>query len=674
MIRKTLSNKIIVLGVDGMEPRTTKRLMDEGRLPNIKKIVENGAQREDLVMLGAHPTVTPPLWATLATGAYPRTHGLTCFWNQSHEDLDTMVYAMDSRRCKAEPLWNVFAAEGKKTLVWHWPGGGWPPTSDSPNLHVVDGTQPCAINLGHAGIDWEKLVVASSEFKTVKYQPYAVTDTGAGCVITDVDGHGGNAAADNFDTMNSALIVKNIMLSHEDGDLSLEKLPLDLVNSPIKDPAGWENAPMGSKEFTIITSSGFVRRPALILQNEAGEFDKVAIYKSKNELNPFITLCRDELSPLITDEIKVEEKTIIGARFYKLLEIADDGSKVRLWMSNAFDIDNDEVWYPKSIYKDVVENVGYVPPVSMSGGNDVELTEKTLIPTWEKHTKWQAEAMNYLIEKENYEIVFSHLHNVDSQGHLFWQLAKTRDYLGNNEKIYQKFIEDVYIDTDRYMGKFLHLLDKGWSVIITSDHGLLVSDEHPPLIGDPFGVNVRVMEQLGYTSVKKDENGNDLKEIDWEKTKAIATRSNHIWINLIGRNKTGIVKPEEYDDLVTKIIDDLYNYRDPATGKRVISLAFRNKDAEVIGLGGPECGDIIIFLEEGYNRCHGDALSTVNGYFDTTVSPLFIAAGQGLKKGFYTDRVIRQVDVAPTIAILGGVRMPAQCEGAPIYQIFEEEF
>ena len=36
--------------------------------------------------------------------------------------------------------------------------------------------------------------------------------------------------------------------------------------------------------------------------------------------------------------------------------------------------------------------------------------------------------------------------------------------------------------------------------------------------------------------------------------------------------------------------------------------------------------------------------------------------------------MIRQVDFAATVAALAGVRMPAQCEGAPVYQIFEEEF
>ena len=50
-----------------------------------------------------------------------------------------------------------------------------------------------------------------------------------------------------------------------------------------------------------------------------------------------------------------------------------------------------------------------------------------------------------------------------------------------------------------------------------------------------------------------------------------------------------------------------------------------------------------------------------------------MGAGPNIKKDYTTDRVIREVDVAPTVAVLGGVRMPAQCEGAPVYQIIEED-
>lgn len=90
--RKTRANKILVLGIDGMDPRLTKKYVAEGKMPNVKKFIEKGAQREDLVLLGSHPTVTPPMWTTLSTGAHPVTHGITCFFRQSKENLDEMEY------------------------------------------------------------------------------------------------------------------------------------------------------------------------------------------------------------------------------------------------------------------------------------------------------------------------------------------------------------------------------------------------------------------------------------------------------------------------------------------------------------------------------------------------------------------------------------------------------
>ena len=99
-------NKVLVLGVDGMDPRITKKFLDKGVMPNLKKIVDRGAQREDLVLLGNVPTVTPPMWTTLATGALPVTHGITDFWIQDPEHLDQMIFALNSEYCKAEQLWN----------------------------------------------------------------------------------------------------------------------------------------------------------------------------------------------------------------------------------------------------------------------------------------------------------------------------------------------------------------------------------------------------------------------------------------------------------------------------------------------------------------------------------------------------------------------------------------
>ncbi len=668
---KQYTDKVLLLGVDGLDPRLTKKFMDEGKLPNIKKYVENGAQKEDLKLICTPPTITPPLWTTLATGALPVTHGITCFWRQDPVHLDTAGYNLDSRLCHAEALWNVTAEAGMKTLVWHWPGSSWPPTSQNPNLHVVDGTQPTSVNGGAPKADAEKLVLARHDFEKVLFKPAATNNTGAGCVIEDVP-----EADDVFDPNTllggDALSMRNIILKQSDGEDGVGDAPLDLCNSPIKDATGWDNAPEGAKEFYVVTSNGLVRRPCLILKNEDGKYDRVAYYHSKKDAEPIVVLKKDDYTVAVVDEYIRGDEKVMGSRNMLLMNIEEDGSMVRLWLGKAFDIHHDTLFHPKSLFKQVVENVGYPLSHPTVNGMSLEMVNRIMIPTWDELTKWQARALNYLIDENGYQVVFSHIHSVDAMGHMFWYYGKNRPIMGKEEEAgYRAAIEEVYKQTDRYLGEFLHYLDEDWTVMIFSDHGLLIpEEEEKPLIGDAFGCNVGVMKELGFTVLKKDENGNEIKEIDWEKTRAVATRASQIYINLKGKYPTGIVDPADKYELEREIIDALYNYR--LNGKRVISVAMRNKDAMVLGTGGPECGDVLYWLEEGVNRLHGDALPMVEGVFDTSVTPIFIAAGKGLKKGYNSQRIIRQADMAPTVAHMLNVRMPKQCEGAVVYQILED--
>ena len=69
----------------------------------------------------------------------------------------------------------------------------------------------------------------------------------------------------------------------------------------------------------------------------------------------------------------------------------------------------------------------------------------------------------------------------------------------------------------------------------------------------------------------------------------------------------------------------LYGYKHPKTGKRIVALALHNKDAVLLGLGGPLCADIIYVTHEDYVEDHGAGLSTAYGYQDTSLSPIFIA-------------------------------------------------
>lgn len=666
-----LNNKVLILGVDGLDPSLTMRFRAEGIMPNFDKFIARGSARKDLRMLGGVPTITPPMWTSLATGATPATHGITCFWGQSKHEMSTMTYNLNSRKCKAEQLWNVTAANGMKTLVWHWPGSSWPPSSDSPNLHVVDGTQPNAIGNGDCVVDDDKLVYASTAVEKVIFKAKVPNTSGAGCVINDVPVAKARDDVSESD-YGSAEEMKSLILSEHEGDLSADALPVDIVNSPIAEPTGWAVAtPDGAKEMTILVNNGMTKRPALILKNAEGKYDTVAVYKNKKATEPMAVL-GDELAVNVLDELSKDEATVKVNRNMRLLSIAEDGSEVRIWFSPAKDIEKDLLWHPTSLKKSVLEAVGPVPCTSMAEARNESLVKTALLPSWDVYCQWQADALQHLIDTEGYQVIFSHLHNVDACGHLFWYLSKDRPKIGNHGKLYEDAIEWAYRCTDKYIGSFLHYLDEGWTVLIISDHGLLVPPEDDiPLLGDGFGCNIRVMEELGYTVLKKDENGNDLRDIDYSKTRAVANRGNHIHINLKGRQPEGIVDPADKYALETQIISDLYNYRN-AEGKRVVSIALRNKDAEILGLSGEECGDILYWLEEGFNRLHGDSLSTFQGMHGSSVSPIFIAAGVGIKENYITERTVRTIDVAPTVATILGVPMPAQCEGAPVYQIFTE--
>ena len=539
MKRQGYTNKLLVLGIDGMDPRLAKRMMDDGRMPNLKKFCEKGSTREDMVLLGAIPTITPPCWTTLATGAYPGTHGITCYWRQSPDSLDAVVYNMDSRNCVAEQMWNVTTEAGLKTLVWHWPGSSWPPSSNSELLHVVDGTQPGSVNMGVAQMDWEKIIVATPEIEKVVYAPRVEKAAGVGCIMTDIDDM--IATNDEEDEMmeiwwgdksREGMEIRTYVTCLDDTEMMIgAKVAYDIINSPLKDAEKWAAAPEGAKEFTVLTSGGIVRRPALMLKNENGEYDRVAIYKNKKATEPIVVVPVGEMVSAV-DEVTKKEETKPCYRSYKLLELDPKGTMVRLWISNALDISNDMLWHPTSLHEQVLKGVGNVPPVSLIGGEESELVDKIFEPSWDVYDQWQADSLLYLIKENNYDVVFSHLHNVDCAGHQIWHLGHTLEpWKHTDEKVYQGLIERFYEQTDRYFERFLPLLDEGWTILLLSDHGLIVGENVPPILGEYGGLNTKVMEDLGYTVTIKDETGRPV-DVDWEKTRAVQIRSNYIYINL----------------------------------------------------------------------------------------------------------------------------------------------
>ena len=49
-----------------------------------------------------------------------------------------------------------------------------------------------------------------------------------------------------------------------------------------------------------------------------------------------------------------------------------------------------------------------------------------------------------------------------------------------------------------------------------------------------------------------------------------------------------------------------------------------------------------------------------------------MAAGPGVKSGYVLERQIREVDLAPTVAGIMGIRVPENADGAVVHQILAD--
>ena len=64
----------------------------------------------------------------------------------------------------------------------------------------------------------------------------------------------------------------------------------------------------------------------------------------------------------------------------KIFELAEDGSHIILWMNGANDLHGDGVWHPKSLFKEITENVAPVPATCMASGKSPEHLTRLGIP------------------------------------------------------------------------------------------------------------------------------------------------------------------------------------------------------------------------------------------------------------------------------------------------------
>ncbi len=110
-------NKLLLIGWDAADWDVIWPLIAQGKMPALKKIIENGVYGNMSTM---SPPYSPMLWTSVATGKTPDKHGILGFIEVTPDAKTVRPVTTTSRKTRA--LWNIFHNKGlKSNLVGWWP-------------------------------------------------------------------------------------------------------------------------------------------------------------------------------------------------------------------------------------------------------------------------------------------------------------------------------------------------------------------------------------------------------------------------------------------------------------------------------------------------------------------------------------------------------------------------
>ena len=109
--------KVLLIGWDAADWKVIEPLMEQGRMPHTRALVERGAMGN---LTTLRPVLSPMLWTSIATGKRPFNHGIHGFAESVPGGGGIRPISSLSRTCCA--LWNRLHLEGKiRHVVGWWP-------------------------------------------------------------------------------------------------------------------------------------------------------------------------------------------------------------------------------------------------------------------------------------------------------------------------------------------------------------------------------------------------------------------------------------------------------------------------------------------------------------------------------------------------------------------------
>jgi predicted AlkP superfamily phosphohydrolase/phosphomutase len=111
-----LSKKLLVIGFDGASFRIIKPLVDRGKLPTFKKVLNEGVHS---ILKSTIDTNSPCAWSTFITGKNPGKHGIFGFFENIPNSYNVRFINGSFRNGKS--IWKILSEHGKRVGVMNVP-------------------------------------------------------------------------------------------------------------------------------------------------------------------------------------------------------------------------------------------------------------------------------------------------------------------------------------------------------------------------------------------------------------------------------------------------------------------------------------------------------------------------------------------------------------------------
>ena len=620
--------RVIVLGIDGMDPSILERMIAAGNMPNFARLAAlNGGVKR----LGTStPPQSPVAWSNLITGLNAGGHGIFDF---IHRDPMTMELYLSTSR--VEPPAHVMHAG-------HW-------------ILPLSAGRTTLLRQGKAF--WEYLDEAGvpalvyripSNFPPVPTRGRTLSGMGT----PDVLGTYGTFSFYTDDAFAASGAVSG-------GHVYPVEVKDGIVQTAIYGPYNTfrKGEPQSSLPLRVAVDS---RAEAADFQLSGREF-----VLRQGEWSPWIEVRFDLLPHLASVKgicrFFLKQVTPTFQLYVSPVNMAPDEPALPISTPEKF---SHALWeelgdfYTQGIAEDTK---------ALSGGflDDAEFLAQSRSVLEEQVRAYRAELARYRAG-----LFFFYFSSLDLNSHMFWR-ATDQDSPTYTAEVAEKFgdtLAGLYRQMDGVLGQALEKAGEDATVIVVSDHGFAPYHRS-------FNLNAWLHEH-GYLALAPGHStgGNSFEGVDWAQTRAYGLGLNGLYLNLRGREAHGSVDPAGADALRHDLARALLDVTDPVGGEPAITRVDLAADV----YSGPhvkDAPDLVIGYNRGYRAGWGTVLGAVPGsVFEDNLDPWSgdhcmdprMVPGVLLSNRQIVVDAAALTDIAPTLLALYGIAQPEQMKGKPV--------